>query len=114
VAGLLFSAVPTATASDVHDALLATTRPAPFAVPDAMGHDDHHGYGIVDPAAALRAITGMTEPDAGVAGEDAGAPADAGTAPPPEGGCGCRASRAPGSFVGALLVVAALLASRRR
>ncbi len=120
VAGLMFSANPDATAVEVHDALRSTTRPAPFAVPDETGHDDHHGLGIVSPAAALRAITGMPQPDAGVPGVDAGAAEDAGTAdagiePPPDGcACGVRPSRgAPLGLVVALGVAGVALWRRQ-
>lgn len=109
VAGLMFSAAPDATAAQIHDALIATTRAAPFAVPDAMGHDDHHGYGIVDPAAALRAVAPDVGADAGVGDVDAGA------GPPPSDGCACRAGASRGGAGGlALTSVALWIGARRR
>lgn len=110
VAGLLFSAAPSATAREVHDALIATTRPAPFAEPDARGHDPLHGYGIVSPAAALRALTGMPAPsDAGVPASDAGP-----TESPPQG-CSCRAAPAGAAPAWIALALGVLLSyvSRR-
>ncbi|MCC7537801.1 MAG: S8 family serine peptidase, partial [Deltaproteobacteria bacterium] len=68
-AALLFAAAPDATAERVGTLLSETARPAPFATPDADGHDLVYGYGIVDPAPALRALLGLPGP-----GEDAGPP----------------------------------------
>lgn len=126
VAALLFSAVPEATASEVHDALIAGVRPAPYAMPDATGHDPLYGYGIVDPAASLRILlTAHGRYDAGPADLDAGATADAGAgidagAPaPPSGGCSCRAGAALGGSAAAsaalcVLVLAGVVRRRAR
>ena len=56
VAALLVAHYPDATAFEIEAALVASTRPAPFASPDANGHDLQYGYGIIDPAAALRLL----------------------------------------------------------
>jgi subtilisin family serine protease len=106
VAGLLFAAKPSATADEVRDALVSTARKAPYATPDMNGHDDHYGYGIVDPKAALEKLLGIV-PDAGV--PDAGT-TDAGESPvaPPKG-CGCAAS---GPLVLWLAALAVLFRSR--
>lgn len=79
VAGLLLSAAPELTGAELNAALIATARPAPFATPDANGHDPLYGYGIVDPAAALRSVLGLPEPSEASESTDAGAsePADA-------------------------------------
>jgi len=117
VAGLLFSADPDASAREVHDALLETTRPAPFATPDAEGHDDLHGYGIVDPAAALARLVPDAVPDAGPPPTDAGALdgglTDAGVGAS-DGGCACRAASPGRRTPAALLALVALAWLRRR
>lgn len=105
VAGLLASAKPDAHARDLEAALLATVRPAPFAEPDAEGWDPLYGYGIVNPAGALRHLLGLPDPqlDAGTEpSPDASVEpaADAGGQPHPDGGAeptsepdaGCSAS----------------------
>lgn len=110
VAGLLFSADPEATAAEIHDVLLETTRPAPFATPDETGHDPLYGRGVVAPAPALRTLLGLAPP-----GPDAGAPLDAGPAPPPESaGCGCRATRSRPSALWLTVLLAAPWVRRRR
>lgn len=115
VIGLLASAHPDATATELHDAVISTVRPARFATPDENGHDPLYGYGIVDPTAALLAL--------GPAEIDAGAEADAGVAdvgPPdagvvaPTSGCGCRVAAANPSPMPALLLALAVIARRRR
>ena len=96
VAGLLFSAAPSATALAVRSALVGSARPAPFAEPDGRGHDPEYGYGIVDPGAALDILLeeGPTQPsgDAGPrprdGGETPGAPEP--VAVDPSQGSGCR------------------------
>lgn len=69
VAALLVAAAPDATGAELTAALIAHTRPAPFALPDADGHDATYGYGIVDPAAALRAVLPAIEPEPDLAPE---------------------------------------------
>ena len=120
VAGLMASRRPTMSAADLRAALIATVRPAPFATPDAMGHDPTYGFGIVDPAAALAHIDPAGVPDAGPsdagARPDAAAPTDAGTSPPPASGCGCRAAstESRGSAIVFLFALVGLVRARRR
>jgi subtilisin family serine protease len=111
VVGLMASRRPTMTAMDLRTALLGSARMAPFATPDAMGHDQTYGYGIVDPAAALARIDPNGVPDAGVDGGARDAGVDAG-ASPPSSGCGCRAGTSRSSWIG--VVMLALLLMRRR
>ena len=56
VAGLLMSAAPNLRAPEIAQALLSSARPAPFAQPDARGHDATYGFGIIDPLAALSEV----------------------------------------------------------
>ncbi len=142
VAGLLVSAAPALRASELERILIETARPAPYAQPDARGHDRTYGWGIVDPARAIRRATGVPEtppdaavPDAALAdaavpdatGEAADAAssslpdaalADAAAAHPDAAaggdGGGCAASRAPGGAVAALLLALGLARARRR
>lgn len=106
IAGLLVSAGPSKTSAELYDVLIKTARPAPYAVPDAMGHDAVFGYGIIDPVNALHDVLGIMDPP------DAGA--DAGSPPPPpppddgpeaESGCDCTAAGSGGGS-GALLALA--------
>ena len=102
VAGLLVAARPDAPAADVSAALIASVRPAPFATPDATGHDPLYGYGIVDPTAALARWL-PSDVDAGIV-------VDAGVAPPPaDDGCGCVAAGSTRTAHGALPLLAAAL-----
>lgn len=121
VAALVVSAAPTKTSAELYDVLIKTAKPAPYAVPDANGHDPVFGYGIIDPVNALKDVLGIVEevPDAGP---------DAGPPPPPasggddeEAGCACAApGSSAGSGAGALASLAslalatAIAASRRR
>lgn len=111
VAGLLASADPTATAAELEAALIETARPAPYASPDARGHDPVYGYGIVDPAAALRSLLGLPEPGTGGTGGDGGAGPDDAGGGGDAGGCGCRSGTGASGFLAFALV---LLALRRR
>lgn len=127
VLGLMVSRVPTLGVAALRTALVESVRPAPFATPDANGHDLTYGFGIVDPAAALATIDPSGVPDAGVedAGVDAGARDDAAVVamdasstptPPASSGCACRVGERSGSG-GLSLVVAGVLAlvlARRR
>jgi MYXO-CTERM domain-containing protein len=61
VAGLVMSARKDMTAEDVLALLEQTTRIAPYAQPNTEGHDPTYGYGIVDPAAALRRALGVED-----------------------------------------------------
>jgi serine protease len=121
IAGLLVSAASDRTSTELYDVLIKSTRPAPFAVPDAAGHDPIYGYGIIDPVAALKQV--IDPPDAGApdAGDlDAGdaGEIEAGTDDTKEtdAGCSCDAAGAPSGTVGAGLyaLVLALVAARAR
>ncbi|HMY21788.1 MAG TPA: serine protease, partial [Polyangium sp.] len=69
------------------DLLVRTAKPAPYATPDATGHDPVFGFGIINPLAALKDALGITDGPA-----DAGPDASTGPANPPENAdsCGCR------------------------
>ncbi|MET0389098.1 MAG: S8 family serine peptidase [Polyangiales bacterium] len=88
VAGLMISAKPELTAAEAYATLRETARKAPYASPDAEGHDVMYGYGIIDPAAALRSVLGLPAPEPAAGSGGAGAagrpsqPRDAG--PPDE------------------------------
>ena len=119
IAGLLASAATTQTSADLYQLMIDTARPAPYAVPDANGHDPIFGFGIIDPVAALRSELGLPngeeQPDAGTdagAGGAPAAPSDLET----EGGCslGPRQPRGMAAAAPTLLAVALGLARRRR
>ena len=120
VAGLLVTVAPEKTSAELYQLMTETTRAAPFAVPDATGHDKVYGFGILDPVPALRKALGLPPiTDGGVeAGVDGGA--DGGITKPPakpasdEGGCGCRTAGAPASLSLAALIPPLLLLQRRR
>ncbi len=120
VAGLLASRRPMMSAADMRAALIASVRPAPFATPDAMGHDQTYGYGIIDPAAALARIDPAGVPDAGpvdAGPRDAGASdagADGGSPPPSSSSCGCRAGAQGRGGLALVLVFALAIVARRR
>jgi MYXO-CTERM domain-containing protein len=112
IAGLLVSVAPDKTSQELYDLLIATARPAPDATPDANGHDQVFGYGIIDPVAALQTALGIT-PDAGAGGGGSGG--GGGAAPEDKGGCSCEASpHVPAGFFGYALALAALALRRRR
>ncbi len=91
IAGLLVSAAPDATAGELYDLMVHTARKAPYAVPDASGHDPIFGHGIVDPTAALEVVLGISDPPPATgsggggssAGEDSGCRLSPGPAAPP-------------------------------
>jgi MYXO-CTERM domain-containing protein len=104
IAALLVSAAPDRTSAELYDILVKTARPAPFATPDAEGHDLIYGYGIIDPVKALHAV--LDPPDAG---------ADAGGGGETQGaGCSCRAAPSPASSAWLYAAALALAALRRR
>lgn len=107
IAGLLVSAAPDATAVELYDVMIKTARKAPYAEPDASGHDPIFGYGIVDPTAALELVLGITEPPPSTGsggGNDA-----------PKGDSSCRMSPAsPTAPPFWAYLLASLVALRRR
>jgi serine protease len=88
VAALVMSAVPEKSGRQIVDLLMGSARPAPYATPDAQGHDKLYGRGIVDPVGALIAA-GIEVP--GVAEDAGGIAADGGEGRRERsaGGCGC-------------------------
>jgi MYXO-CTERM domain-containing protein len=92
--GLMVSLAPNRPASELEDILKATAKQSTFATPDAMGHDDYYGYGLVQPATALK----MLQPK------------------PTAGGCGCSVGGAPRSEAlgAAVLIAVAAWQWRRR
>lgn len=115
IAGLVVSAAPDKTSQEIYDLLIATARPAPDATPDANGHDQVYGYGIIDPVTALQKALGIEPPtpDAGTGGAGGGS-GGGGSAPEDPGGCSCQTtSSAPAGLFGYALALA-LLAFRRR
>jgi subtilisin family serine protease len=132
IAGLLVSAAPELTGVELAQILIDTARVAPYAQPDAEGHDPIYGYGVVQPAAALEEAlarvgaagggsggggSGGVSPDPG---DDGGAPssggrpggaADAATAG--DDGCAAAGDRPSGAAAYVLALGLALGAARR-
>ena len=74
------SVAPDKTSQELYDVLTSTARLPPAAAPDASGHDDVFGYGIVDPVAALTKLTTSADGGGGSGGATtAGAGGAAGT-----------------------------------
>lgn len=96
VTGVVMSAAPEKTSAEVVDILLRTAKHAPYATPDANGHDPVFGYGIINPLGALKVALGLVD-----------APADAGTntqtPEDPNATCGCRTIGQPSTFNGSML-----------
>lgn len=113
VAGLLVSAAPEKTGAELSRILIETTRPAPYAEPDARGHDLVYGYGIIQPAEALRVALGLSG-----GGGTGGGGNDDGDGIVDEDGCGCTLpgrGTATGRHAGVFALVAAYaIAGRRR
>jgi serine protease len=112
VAGLVMSAAKDMSAGDVLALLQETTRPAPFAQPDSTGHDETYGYGIVDPAAALRRALGVKEDPAPEDKPDAGSSEGRDTTQE-SGGCAV-AGDAPDALLFAGIALAIWTLRRRR
>jgi subtilisin family serine protease len=111
VAGLVMSARKDMTAREVGELLRQTARKAPFAEADSSGHDKTYGYGIVDPAAALRKALGVSAPDG--SGDDAGA--NSKEQSKSSGGCQVSgASGAGGAAIWSLLTLGLWRQRRRR
>jgi len=86
VAGVVMSAMPDKTSAEVLDLFIKTAKVAPYATPDANGHDPVFGFGIINPLGALKEGLGLTDGPAD-AGPDASTPP---STPDPEESCGCR------------------------
>lgn len=86
-AAVVMSAIPEKTSAEVLDLLVRTAKPAPYATPDANGHDPVFGFGIINPLAALKDALGITDGPAD-AGPDASTTS---TNPEDDVSCGCRA-----------------------
>ena len=128
IAGLLVSAAPEKTSAELYDILIQSARPAPYAVPDANGHDLVFGYGIIDPVKALQAVLGGGGTGGGGGGGagGAGGTTSAGgggagggtTSTTVDEGCSCRVTGSESGEMGAMLYVAgvalALTRARRR
>jgi len=71
VLGLMVSAAPDKTAAELTQILVGTAKQSLFASPDATGHDDQYGFGLIQPAVALRQLIPLP------------------TTPPPRSGCAC-------------------------
>jgi serine protease len=112
VAGLLMSARKDMSAGDVLALLEDTARRAPFAQPGSDGHDVTYGYGIVDPAAALRSALGVEEEPEPEDKADAGA-ADSGAKAKESGGCAV-AGDAPDTLLLAGIALSICALRRRR
>jgi len=100
IGGLLAAAAPELTAAELTALMLSTTRRAPYSEPDAQGHDDYYGRGIVDPVAALEQLVGAPAQET-----PPNPPGSAGDAPK---GCGC------GQAGVGVAAAAAMLVRRRR
>jgi serine protease len=117
-AALVVSAAPGKTAAELYDVLIKTATPAPYAVPDANGHDAVFGYGIVDPTNALKDVLGIKDPPG--AGGGAGPPPVGATGgDDPDAGCDCaavgeRPRSGPSSLSARALAMALALAAFAR
>jgi MYXO-CTERM domain-containing protein len=118
VAGLLASAAGDKTSAELYEIMIRTARPAPFAEPDANGHDPVYGYGIIDPVAALEDALGISaEGGGGAGGGGTGSGAGgSGTGQDPEDdeGCDCRAVGEGDREGTAYFALALLMLLRRR
>lgn len=111
IAGLVASLDGAKSASELRAILVDSARAAPYATPDADGHDLVYGYGIVDPVAALESVRATR--DAGVALD--AAVSDASVPSPSSAGCACSvgAPRAPRGLAVLVLALLVGLAVRR-
>jgi len=112
VAGLVMSARKDMSAADVLALLEDTARRAPFAQPGSDGHDVTYGYGIVDPAAALRSALGVEAEPEPEDQADAGA-ADSRDKTKDSGGCAV-AGDAPDTLLLAGIALSVWALRRRR
>lgn len=87
VAGVVMSALPNKTSAEVLDLFIKTAKIAPYATPDANGHDPVFGFGIMNPLGALHEGLGTTNDPADAGPDDAGV---FDTIPAYTDGCSCR------------------------
>ncbi|MFO0590073.1 MAG: S8 family serine peptidase [Polyangiaceae bacterium] len=124
IAGLMVSAAPDKTSAELVDILIKTARVAPYAVPDANGHDPVFGYGIIDPVKALQTALGVSTGGTGGAGgatstggtTGGGGAGGGGGSTEKDTGCSCNMPGTEGETGGALFALgaAALVWGRRR
>jgi subtilisin family serine protease len=111
-AAVVMSAIPEKTSAEVLDILIRTAKVAPYATPDANGHDPVFGYGIINPLGALKDALGIVDGPA-----DAG-PDASNSSQDPESSCACRTgsrnSNTPWSTIGLYMGLSVALTVRRR
>jgi subtilisin family serine protease len=56
VAGLLIAKFPDKTGAEIANAIIDSAKQSTFATPDAKGHDQYYGFGLVQAAKALDAL----------------------------------------------------------
>ncbi len=109
VAALMVSAAPAKSAAELTELLVHAVKRAPYATPDATGHDVIYGFGILDPARALRSALGLPEPtDGGMVTQPPTTPPDE----PPQSCLGCAGASGASNVV--LLGLGLMLLRRRR
>ena len=102
LAGWALSVDPALTAAELHALLVDTARPSPLVTADANGFHPLYGYGEVDTAALLDALS----PGAGAdTGSRTGAPSKTG---------GCAAAPSPAGLAALAVAASAILPRRRR
>jgi serine protease len=106
IAALVVTVAPEKTGTEIGQLLIDSARPAPFAVPDANGHDPVFGYGIIDPPEALKVALGISTGEGG-GNTGGGAPTGGGSADGDEAGDdGCGCAMAPTESPSGLLLLA--------
>lgn len=115
VAAIVMSAIPEKTSAEVLDLLIRTAKVAPYATPDANGHDPVFGYGIINPLGALKEALGIVDGPTD-AGPDASTTSN--TSQGPESSCACRTgpqnSDTPWWTLGLYAGLSIALTARRR
>lgn len=118
IAALVMSALPNKTSAEVLDLFIKTAKVAPYATPDATGHDPVFGFGIMNPLGALQEGLGITNGPADAGPDDAGPIDNPPTTTPPDEGCGCRLAEqtnfGPANVVGCYAALALVFGFRRR
>ncbi len=117
VAALVVAAAPEKTGAEISQLLIDTARAAPYATPDANGHDPVYGYGIIDPPEALKVALGLSTGEGG-GSASGGAPAGGGGGADGDDagdeGCSCVTAPASDGASVAWLALAAFGLLRRR